>query len=135
VRATLNYYNSLRYELVEENFKIPIRKIKDYRSTDDLGASPSLITVSPKSGISGVQTFTASYSICNVPAYTRPALFDSTWKFVIEVFVNNASTTQQQSSQCKDSMNINIPANKVKDTNATVLFTFSYGDNYFQASR
>lgn len=90
----MNYYNSLRYEQVEEFLKIPIKNIKDYRSTDDLGVSASLITVSPKSGISGKQTYTATYSICNAQAYTRPPLFNSTWKFSIEIFVNNKSMTQ-----------------------------------------
>lgn len=135
VKATLNYYNSLRYEEISEVLKVPIRKVLDYRTTDDLGVPATQIQVTPKSGISGVQKFTASYSICNVPTFTRPPLFNSTWKYQIEVISNNKSLTQQQSAQCQDSISLLIPANKLTDVTANVIFTFSYGDNYFQATR
>jgi len=71
--------------MIKELLNITVRNIPTFRSVQDLGVNEDLITVSPQSGVSGLTKYQAKYSICNSPAYVKPALTSGNWKFVIEV--------------------------------------------------
>lgn len=108
---------SNRVDSLLETINITVRNIPSFRQVQDLGVTNDLITVNPQSGISGVTKFVAKYSICNAPAYTKPALSSGTWKFLVEVSNNStgANAFTLQSGLCSNFLEFTIPPQKLGD--------------------
>lgn len=84
IESKFAYSNSVRVDTVSEKLNITVRDIQDYRKVEDLGVKANLIKIDPKTGISGDTKFTASYSICNSPAYLKPSISTNVWKYMIQ---------------------------------------------------
>jgi len=120
----------VRVDTVSDTLKIIVRDISDYRKVEDLGVKANLITIDPKSGISGDTKFTASYTICNSPAFTKPAINNNVWKYMIQYGQKDDMVTLS-SDQCSGSIDFVLPPHKTGDKTYNVTFTFSLGENYY----